>query len=210
MRGLYEELVLSRLTAWACGQEVFDEQRARVVPRAAGEVVEIGVGAGYNLPHYDRDRVTSVSAIEPSRRLLDRASAIAGGASVPVELREARAEELPWPDARFDTALLTFTLCSVAEVAQGLAEMRRVLRPGGRVVFAEHGRSPLPGVQRWQDRLTPVWKRVAGGCHLNRNVPRLLRAAGFEVTELAEDELSGPRVLGHLYLGEALAPGSAA
>jgi ubiquinone/menaquinone biosynthesis C-methylase UbiE len=194
--GLYERFVLPRLIDWACGLEVVERQRAKVVPGVRGRVLEIGFGSGRNLPFYAKSGASEVVGLEPAaemRALGERrlAELRRDGLELPVELLAAPAEEIPAEDASFDTVLVTYTLCTIPEPERALAEMRRVLRPAGRLVFCEHGAAPDPGVRRWQDRVNPVWRRLAGGCHLNRDVPELLTAAGFRVEEMATMYLPG-------------------
>jgi ubiquinone/menaquinone biosynthesis C-methylase UbiE len=159
--------------------------REYVVPEASGEVLEIGVGTGLNFPLYDPANVTRVIGVEPDPHMLRRACRRAETVGLPIELHEVGAERLPFAADRFDTAVVTFVLCTIPDPAAALREVRRVLRPGGRVLFAEHTRSVQPGLARVQDRLTPVWKRLAGGCHLNRPAGDLLGASGLELAGVA-------------------------
>ena len=172
--GLYERWLLPRLVDLAMRNKQATRYREKIVPRAAGRVLEIGAGSGLNVALYGRD-VERVLALEPSRKLLAMARRAAGNTTRPVELLDASAEAIPLPDRSVDTVVTTWTLCTIPEVARALTEMRRVLKPGGRLLFVEHGRSPDAGVRRWQDRLTPLWKRLGGGCHLNRE-PRHCRS----------------------------------
>jgi ubiquinone/menaquinone biosynthesis C-methylase UbiE len=174
----YRRHVVPRLVELAMRQRVLLPVRERVVGAAEGRVLEIGVGSGLNLPFYRRC-TPSVVAVEPSPVLLRRAWRRAKAAAMPVDLVEGSAEALPFADASVDTVVTTWTLCTIPDVAAALAEVRRVLRPGGALLFIEHGRAPEPNVARWQDRLDPLWSRLAGGCHLNRPIDRLLREAGF-------------------------------
>lgn len=183
-------------------REILDE-RQRWVPRATGEVLELGVGSGLNLAFYDPARVGHVTGIDPSAALLERAAPRARDAPVAVELVQARAEALPFADRRFDSVLVTYTLCSVNDPARALAEVRRVLRPGGALVFVEHGRAADPWPRRWQRWLTPLWARAGGGCHLDRDVPRLLADAGFATIDASAGYTEGPRWLGFTYQGVA-------
>lgn len=185
-------------------REILDE-RKRWIPRAHGDVLELGVGSGLNLAFYDRAQVTKVTAIDPSQALLDRASPRAAEAAVPVELVRSRAEDLPFPDRRFDSVVVTYALCSVHDPSRALAEARRVLRPDGELVFVEHGRAADPGPQRWQRWLTPMWSRIGGGCHLDRDIAALLREAGFRPTDLTTGYTEGPRWLSYTYQGVARA-----
>jgi ubiquinone/menaquinone biosynthesis C-methylase UbiE len=175
------------------------------VAAASGQVLEIGVGSGLNLPFYRRD-LEGLWGIDPSPQLLAMARAQSAWVHFPVSLGEGRAEALPLDEHSVDSVVMTWTLCSVADPAQALAEVRRVLRPGGSLLFVEHGRAPEAGVRAWQDRLTPLWSRLAGGCHLNRPIDRLIEGAGLTLTELETGHLvAGPRLLTFHYRGRALA-----
>lgn len=202
--GLYERTLLPRLTDLACGVEGIESQRARVVPEARGRVLEVGFGSGRNLPWYRPERVERLIGLEPNEGMWRLAERRLRDAPFPVERLVLEGEAIPLEDASVDTVLVTYTLCSVADAPRALAGMRRVLRPGGRLLFAEHGLSPEPGVARWQRRLTPLWRRVAGGCHLDRETPALLESAGFAVEELETGYLpKGPRIATYQYAGTA-------
>lgn len=181
---------------------ILDERR-RWIPRAHGQVLELGIGSGLNLPFYDPARVTAVTGIDPSAPLLRRAGPRVAHAPVPVTLVEAVAERLPFDPGTFDSAIVTYSLCSMADPVCALAEVRRVLRPGGELVFVEHGLAPDAGTRWWQRRLTPVWRRFAGGCRLDRDMPALLRGAGFAVDELTADYRGAVRVISYTYQGVA-------
>ena len=170
MASWYERHIVPRLIRCACGCRALDEHRSQIVPQASGDVLEIGIGAGANLPFYDRSRINRISAIEPSDELRAIASAAAARSGISAELSAAVGEELPYENASFDSILCTYTLCSVLDVAQTLTEARRVLKPGGQFLFCEHGLAPNPRVARWQRRVEPFWKPLAGGCHLTRPV----------------------------------------
>jgi ubiquinone/menaquinone biosynthesis C-methylase UbiE len=200
--GFYRRRIVPLLTELAMRQRVLLPVRERVVGAAEGRVLEVGVGSGLNLPLY-RPCTRSVVAVEPSPPLLRRARGRAEAAAMPVELVEGSAEALPFADASVDTVVTTWTLCTIPDVAAALAEMRRVLRPGGALLFVEHGRAPEPNVARWQDRLDPLWSRLAGGCHLNRPIDRLLREAGFHVDRLRNFRLPGPPTHNFMYEGRA-------
>lgn len=207
VKALWERRVLPTLIEKACRSRVILEERRRWIPRAEGDVLELGVGSGLNLAFYDRSRVRRVVAIDPSAPLLDRARERARAAKVPVEVMASPAERLPFDDASFDTVVTTYTLCSVGSPGEALREARRVLRPGGRVVFVEHGAAPDAGPRRWQARITPVWRHVSGNCHLDRDVRRELAEAGFEVREIdARYGDEGPRWLSFTATGIAVAP----
>ena len=191
--GLYTKYVLPRLIHFACSSEPARQQRQKVVPRATGMTLEIGIGSGLNLPFYDPAAVTGVWGLDPSEEMLEMARDAGAGSSLAVELSAAAAEELPFDDASFDTVLLTYTLCSIYEPETALEEMKRVLKPGGSLLFCEHGAAPDPGVRRWQDWITPVWRRIGGGCRLNRDVPGLIDSAGLEIVELEQMYIPGWR-----------------
>ncbi len=203
--GFYNRHVVPRLIDWACAVKPVVEQRRQVVPQAHGRVLEIGIGSGLNLDHYDRSKVTTLFGLEPSPELMLMAARRAARVGMTFEPLESGAEDIPLDDGDVDTVVVTYTMCSIARLPEALAEMRRVLRPGGRLIFSEHGRAPDAGVARWQDRLTPVWRRIAGGCRLNRDVPALLRESGFELDDLHQHYLPGtPRVVGFNSRGTAL------
>lgn len=203
--GAYDRFFLPRLIDCACGLKLIGQQRALLVPGAQGKVLEVGAGSGLNFPFYDRKRVKELIALEPSAELRRMASSTADNLSLPITFSGASAEAIPLESGSVDTVVMTYTLCSIAEAEKGLAEIRRVLKPSGRLLFAEHGRAPELAVQRWQDRLTPVWKRIAGGCHLNRDIPGLVTAAGFALKSLDTRYLSRPKAFAFNYRGEAAA-----
>jgi ubiquinone/menaquinone biosynthesis C-methylase UbiE len=165
-------------------------------------VLEIGIGSGLNLRSYPA-AVEQIIGLDPSPRLLALAQDAALRIPIPVELIQASAEAIPLSDRSVDTILTTWTLCSIADIRQALAEMRRVLRPGGRLLFVEHGRAPQPAVQWWQDRLTPLWKRLGGGCHLNRDMSDLIAGAGFRIDRLETGYMPGPKPMTFMYEGSA-------
>jgi len=200
----YERYVLPWLIHWVMGARLFEPYRRRVAAAARGRVLEVGIGSGYNLRHYGPD-VEAVVGVDPSPHLLARADKAPRRAGLPLELHVLDAERLPFADDSFDTVVMTWVLCSVPDVPTALAELRRVLRPGGRLVFVEHGLAPEPGVQAWQRRLTPLWRPLAGGCHLDRPADALLEAAGFRLEHLERGYGPGPHLLAYLYEGEAVA-----
>lgn len=201
----YERHILPWAIDLACGLSVVTRQRRKVVPRAWGRVLEVGIGTGLNVPHYDRTRVATLTALDPALELHPRARRRIEAAGLKVDLLGLSAERIPRPDASFDTVVITYTLCSIPDPLAALREMRRVLVPGGALLFSEHGRAPDVAVARWQDRLQPLWGPLAGGCHLNRDIPTLLTEAGFACPTLQSAYLPGPRVLSFNYWGEATA-----
>jgi ubiquinone/menaquinone biosynthesis C-methylase UbiE len=201
----YQRHVLPHLLHFAMRQQNLVPFRRRVIGAAEGRVLEIGVGSGLNLPLYG-PTVRTVMALEPSPELLRMARQCARTASIPIEFLEASAEAVPLDGRSVDTVVTTWTLCTIPDAPRALSEMRRVLKPGGALLFVEHGRAPEPGVARWQDRLDPLWSRIAGGCHLSRKIDDLIAASGFRIEALANARLPGPRTHTFLYEGRARAP----
>ena len=201
--GFYREHILPRVVHCACSSRPAMRQRAKVVPRARGVVLEIGVGSGLNLPFYDPGRVTRVLGLDPSPAMLRRAEQAAGAVPLDVELLKAPAEAIPLDDHSVDTVLSTYTLCSIPDLAAALHEMARVLAPGGRLLFAEHGAAPDPGVHRWQRLVTPLWRRLGGGCRLDRRIPEHLEKAGFRIADLDTRYIPGWRPACFNYWGAA-------
>ena len=200
--GFYARHVLPCLLHAAMRQEVLRPFRVRVAGAAEGRVLEVGIGSGLNLPLYGA-AVREVVGVDPSAALLSRARQAAADVRVLVKLVEGSAEALAFEDASFDTMLTTWSLCTIPDADRALAEARRVLRPGGSLLFVEHGRAPEPGVARWQDRLDPLWSRLAGGCHMNRPIDALLTRNGFQLDALATSRVPGPRTHTFFYEGRA-------
>jgi len=175
---------------------------SRVVANATGRVLEVGIGSGLNLPFYSQS-VNEIVGLDPSPRLLEMADEAARQSSVPVELIEGTAEAIPAEAASIDTVLTTWTMCSIPDLDKALEEMRRVLKPNGRVLFVEHGLAPEPRVAWWQDRLTPVWTHLSGGCHLNRAIEDVIKRAGFSIEQLDKGYLTGPKIMTFMYEGLA-------
>jgi ubiquinone/menaquinone biosynthesis C-methylase UbiE len=200
--GFYRERILPHLTHLAMRQENFSAYRRRVVSGASGRVLEIGIGSGLNLPHYGPG-AERVVGIDPSQRLLSMSKRSAAGTRRSITLIEGSAEDIPLEDASVDTVLTTWTLCTIPEVETALREMLRVLKPSGGLLFVEHGRSSDENVRRWQDRLTPLWRRISGGCHLNRPIRELIEDAGFRIEQLETGYMKGLRPLTFICEGKA-------
>lgn len=199
----YDRHLLPYLLDFACGIGPIRKQRDKVIPLAAGRVLEIGIGTGLNLEHYDKAKVDKVVGLDPAAEMHRLARKRVGKVSIPVELVGLSAERIPIEDGSFDTVLVTYSLCTIPDPVAALKEMRRVLKHGGRLVFCEHGLAPDPSVQAWQHRLTPLWSKMVGGCHLDRDIPRLLHEAGFRSTDMQTGYLPGPRPLTYNYWGTA-------
>jgi ubiquinone/menaquinone biosynthesis C-methylase UbiE len=201
--GFYARRVLPHIINMAMKNKDATRLREAWIPQARGEVLEIGIGSGLNLPFYSSE-VQHVVGVEPSLALQEMARRRAAAGRTRVDFLLQSAEELlPLPDQSIDTVVMTWTLCSIPNAPKALAQMKRVLKPDGRLLFIEHGRAPEPGVVAWQDRLTPVWKRIGGGCHLNRKIDELIVAAGLEIRELKTCYLPGPHPMTYTYQGFA-------
>lgn len=201
--GLYSKYVLPHVVHYACGQKPATKQRRKLIPRATGRVLEIGVGSGLNIPWYDPAKVTHLWGLDPSREMWAIAQRNAKEHHLDAEFIEAGAESIPLETDSADTVVMTYTLCTVPRAADALAEIRRVLRPGGRLLFCEHGEAPDPGVRRWQQRMGPAWKLLGGGCHLDRPIPDLLRASGFRSDDLQAAYIPGWKPACFNYWGTA-------
>jgi ubiquinone/menaquinone biosynthesis C-methylase UbiE len=196
----YQRYVIPRLTHLAMRRRQLLPFRQRVISTAEGRVLEIGIGSSLNSPLYS-GAVTSVVGLEPSSELLNMARPRAEAAAAPITLLDASTETIPLDSGSIDTVITTWTLCTIPNAAQALAEMRRVLRPGGALLFVEHRRAPEPGVARWQARLDPLWSRLAGGCHLNRKMDDLITGNGFRIEALENARLPGLQTHSYLYQG---------
>lgn len=202
--GFYDTYILPHIINKACSVGQVMKLRQRIVPRATGVVLEVGMGSGINLPLYDSRQVIKVYGLEPSEGMRLKAQSNLRRSPVEVEWLDLPGEAIPLPDHSIDTIVLTFTLCTIPDWEKALDQMFRVLRPDGKLLFCEHGQSPEPGVAKWQHRVTPGWKKIAGGCHLNRPITDYLTHAGFTIKEL--DNLympKAPRIASYIYLGLA-------
>lgn len=202
--GIYADWLFPRILDLTMRQKQMIPFRRRIGQAAEGRVLDVGIGSGVNLMFYGSG-VERIYGVDPSPGLLRFAGERAHDSSAPVELLCGSGEALPLDSKSIDTATLTFTLCTIGDPAAALAEIRRVLKPGGRLLFAEHGRAPEAAVARWQDRITPLWKRIAGGCHLNRKPDDLIRSAGFRIDDINTGYLRGPRIMTFVYSGSAYA-----
>jgi ubiquinone/menaquinone biosynthesis C-methylase UbiE len=207
MNGLWDKHVVPRLIGCCCRQPAVMRDRSRIIPKASGDVLELGCGGAANLQYYDWDRVTALSGVDPSPELLERAQAELAKSGRSARFIPGIAEKLPFEDASFDTVVTTFTLCSVQDQRASLSEARRVLRSGGRLLYVEHGQSPDASPARWQRRIEPLWKHIAGGCHLTRPVTQAISTAGFVIGEHRGHYMKRtPKWLGWVEYGEAWMP----
>lgn len=203
--GFYDKHILPRFINCACGAAPVMKQREKVVPLASGTVLEIGIGTGLNLPYYDPARVERLIGLDPSQESWKLAGERAAHLDFDVEFIGLPGEQIPLDDNSVDTVMVTFSLCTIPDPVSALGGMARVLRPGGKLYFCEHGCAPDPSVRKWQDRIDPWWGKIAGGCHLNRDIPALLGAGGFTVAEMHTGYIPGtPRFAGYNFWGTAL------
>jgi ubiquinone/menaquinone biosynthesis C-methylase UbiE len=197
--GFYSKHILPHCLNMACGIGPIEKQRAKIVPLAKGDVVEIGIGSGLNLPFYDATKVRSVTGIDPDEALWKTAQNRCEAATFPVKRLGLSGESIPLDDATADTVLVTYSLCTIPDPIAALKEMKRLLKPDGEILFCEHGQAPDARVARWQSRIDLIWKRVAGGCHSGRNIPQLFDAAGLKIVSLEQMYIPGPKVLSYNY-----------
>jgi ubiquinone/menaquinone biosynthesis C-methylase UbiE len=200
----YERTILPYLLDFACNISPIQKQREKIIPRAQGRVLEVGIGTGLNLAFYDRSRIKNIVGVDPALKMHQLAIKRGAKAGLSIEMICLSAEKLPLPAACFETIVSTYTLCSIEDPVSALKEMRRVLAPGGKLLFSEHGRAPDPSVLKWQTAVQPYWGKIAGGCRLNRDIPALLTAAGF-LAQVESRYIPGPRIFSYHYWGEATA-----
>jgi len=201
---LYDEYFLPHLIHCACGLKAIDQQRAKMVPLAKGRVLEVGMGSGLNLKHYNADQVELVWGLEPSRGMRLKAQRNLDQSRVAVEWLDLPSESIPLGDNSADTVVLTYTLCTIDDYQGALAEMKRVLKPSGQLVFSEHGQAPDAAVRKWQRRVNPIWKKLVGGCNLDREIPVLIEEAGFTIKQLQQKYIKGPKIATYQYFGVAV------
>ena len=201
----YDERILPHLIDFACSAKPNQKQREKIVPLAQGEVLEIGFGSGLNLPYYRAENVRKIWALEPSEGMRKKAAPMVEGFGPGVEFIDLPGEQIPLERSSVDTVVVTYSLCTIPDAVTALKGMRRVLRPNGKLLFCEHGIAPDDNVRRWQHRLNPAWRRVAGGCNMNRDIPALLLEGGFEILVDERMYIPGLRVLCYNYWGVAKA-----
>lgn len=202
---LYEKYLLPKFLNCACGSKPISYQRKKVVPMAEGKVLEIGMGSGLNLPFYDKSKLDELWGLDPSEGLSEMAKQVADEEAMEVNFISAGAEEIPLPDNHFDSVLVTYTMCTIPEVHRANKEIQRVLKGNGRLIFCEHGEAPDKNIKKWQNRINPLWKKLAGGCNINRNIPSLIQESGFDIIDLEEMYLPNtPKIAGYNYWGYAV------
>ncbi len=202
--GFYTTHILPKLTHWVCSQNDIARMRKKVVPLAKGTVLEIGIGSGLNLPFYDPAKIDRLWGLDPSSRLKKIAEKKAADMPFSVDFIGISGEDIPLTENSMDTVLVTYTLCSIPNVLKALNEMRRVLKPGGQLIFCEHGKAPDAHIHQWQNRMNPAWTKISGGCNLNRPISDLIKTSGFKIITLDENYNSPVKVLGFNYTGIAI------
>ena len=200
---LYEEYFLPKLLDCCCGMEGFQKKRAQIIPRVSGRVLEIGIGSGLNFDFYDFDRVTEVIGVDPALSSVAIAKSRASNFHSKISFIEATAESIDLESSTFDSVVIGYSLCTIPNPMQALGEAHRLLKSGGSLFFMEHGLAPEPNVQKWQHRITPFWRKFAGGCNLNRNIEQLILSGGFKFKDLTKKYIRGPKIASYLYYGEA-------
>lgn len=200
----YDRYILPHVINLACGSKPIRYQRKKVVPNAVGRVLEVGMGSGLNLPYYNADKVDMVWGLEPSEGMREKAQPNLKKSNINVEWLDLPGEEIPLDNNSADTIVLTFTLCTIPDWEKAMEQMHRVLKPGGKLLFAEHGKAPDKNIQRWQDKIDPYWSKIAGGCHVNRPIAEMISDSGFKIRQLESRYLpSTPKVAGFNYWGYA-------
>ena len=200
----YEKYILPRFLNCACASEPITYQRKKVVPLAEGKILEVGIGSGLNLPFYEKSKIEEIWGIDPSEELNIMAKKVAIEEGMNVNFITSSAEDIPFPNDYFDTVLITYTMCTIPSVLQANKEIRRVLKRSGKMIFCEHGVSPDENIKKWQKRLNFIWGKIAGGCNINRNIPKLIKSSGFKIVKMDEMYLpKTPRIAGYNYWGYA-------
>ena len=202
--GLYSKYILPKIINCACGSKPINYQRDKIVPYAQGVVLDIGIGSGLNIPFYNKSNINHLYGLDPSSELIEIAKRVAKIQELEIEFLECGAESIPLADNSIDTIVITYTMCTIPDISLSNAEMFRVLKPNGKLLFCEHGIAPDESVAKWQKIINPVWNKIAGGCNLNRDIPRLIESSGLKISEIEEMYLpSTPKFAGYNYWGVA-------
>jgi len=201
--GLYRKYILPKVVDLACKSASNKQQREKVIPLATGNVLEVGVGSGLNLPFYDGKKVVHLTAVDPSEEMWNENIIVTEDLPYEFEFIKSLAENIPAESNSYDTVVITYTLCTIKDASSALSEMRRVLKPGGKLLFCEHGKAPDKNVQRWQHIINPLWGLLGGGCDLTKNIPAIIEDNGFKIRNLDTGYVPGWKVASFDYLGMA-------
>ena len=202
--GFYDKYILPKVLNCTCASKPIKYQRDKIVPLAEGVVLDVGIGSGLNIPFYNKSKINYLYGLDPSKELLDIAKSVANKENLEIEFLECGAESIPLPDKSIDTVLITYTMCTIPDVALSNSEIMRVLKDDGKLLFCEHGLAPDKNIAKWQKRINPLWGKIAGGCNLNRDIPKLISSSGFKISNMEEMYLpSTPKFAGYNYWGVA-------
>ena len=202
--GFYDKYILPKVLNCTCASKPIRYQRDKIVPLAEGVVLDVGIGSGLNIPFYNKSKINYLYGLDPSKELLDIAKSIANENQLEVDFLQCSAESIPLPDRSIDTVLITYTMCTIPDVALSNSEIMRVLKDDGKLLFCEHGLAPDKNIAKWQKRINPLWGKIAGGCNLNRDIPKLISSSGFKISNMEEMYLpSTPKFAGYNYWGVA-------
>ena len=200
----YDKYILPKFLNCACGTKPINYQRDKIVPLAKGIVLDIGIGSGLNIPFYNKSNIDHLYGLDPSEELLKIAKHLAKKNELEIEFLQCGAETIPLPDQSIDTVLITYTMCTIPDIKLSNSEIMRVLKPEGQLLFCEHGLAPDKNIAKWQRRINPIWSKLAGGCNLNRDIPKLITSSGFKISIMEEMYLpSTPKFAGYNYWGVA-------
>ena len=200
----YDKYILPKVLNCTCASKPIRYQRDKIVPLAEGVVLDVGIGSGLNVPFYNKSKINYLYGLDPSKELLDIAKSIAKENQLEVDFLQCSAESIPLPDKSIDTVLITYTMCTIPDVALSNSEIMRVLKDDGKLLFCEHGLAPDKNIAKWQKRINPLWGKIAGGCNLNRDIPKLISSSGFKISSMEEMYLpSTPKFAGYNYWGVA-------
>ena len=200
----YDKYILPKVLNCTCASKPIRYQRDKIVPLAEGVVLDVGIGSGLNIPFYNKSKINYLYGLDPSKELLDIAKSIANENQLEVDFLQCSAESIPLPDRSIDTVLITYTMCTITDVALSNSEIMRVLKDDGKLLFCEHGLAPDKNIAKWQKRINPLWGKIAGGCNLNRDIPKLISSSGFKISNMEEMYLpSTPKFAGYNYWGVA-------
>ena len=200
----YDKYILPKVLNCTCASKPIRYQRDKIVPLAEGVVLDVGIGSGLNIPFYNKSKINYLYGLDPSKELLDIAKSIANENQLEVDFLQCSAESIPLPDRSIDTVLITYTMCTIPDVALSNSEIMRVLKDDGKLLFCEHGLAPDKNIAKWQKRINPLWGKIAGGCNLNRDIPKLISSSGFKISNMEEMYLpSTPKFAGYNYWGIA-------